>query len=146
MGHSWTLFFFLFTVNNLLLLITVLQPLTVSRTQTIQSYIRENSLYKGIYHCTVDLFNLLGFSCFAYDENEQQTYLFGEIQTIQTGVQPYSDTFPFKISQYSLLTLMDKSKFFLLQLEWHFWYIKLEPVLTSAKSCTSVKQKVQTSF
>ena len=27
--------------------------------------------------------------------NEQQFYLFGQIQTSQTGGQPYSDTFPY---------------------------------------------------
>ena len=33
------------------------------------------------------LFILLGFSCFAYVD-EQQFYLFGQIQTSQTGGQP----------------------------------------------------------
>ena len=38
-----------------------------------------------------DLFFLFGFSCFAYF----MLYLFGQIQTSQTGGQPYSDTSPY---------------------------------------------------
>ena len=33
--------------------------------------------------------------------NEQQFYLFGQIQTCQTGGQPYSDTFPY--GEYSMV-------------------------------------------
>ena len=43
------------------------------------------------------LFILLGFSCFA-SLNEQPFYLFGQIQTSQTGGEPYSDTFSLGVS------------------------------------------------
>ena len=42
----------------------------------------------------VSLYGLLcGLSCFAFAELETY-YLFGQIQTSQTGGQPYSDTSP----------------------------------------------------
>ena len=34
--------------------------------------------------------------------NQQQIYLFGQIQTSQTGGQPYSDSSPYKVSECSL--------------------------------------------
>ena len=34
--------------------------------------------------------------------NKQQPYLFGQIQTSQTRVQPYSDTSPYEVSECSL--------------------------------------------
>ena len=35
--------------------------------------------------------------------NQQQIFLFGQIQTCQRGGQPYIDTFPYKVSECSLL-------------------------------------------
>ena len=50
---------------------------------------------KNKYHCNTDLlFILFGFSCLVM-LNKQQYYLFGQIQTSQTGGQPYSDTSPY---------------------------------------------------
>ena len=34
--------------------------------------------------------------------NQQQIFLFGQIQTCQRGGQPYIDTFPYKVSECSL--------------------------------------------
>ena len=43
--------------------------------------------------------------------NEQEFYLFGQIQTSQTGGQPYSDTSPYKVSEWSLAVwLVNKTK------------------------------------
>ena len=36
--------------------------------------------------------------------NSQHIYLFGQIQTSQTGGQPYSDNSPYEVSEYSLVT------------------------------------------
>ena len=47
----------------------------------------------GKFHSTVDLFIFLELAGL-HKLNEQQFYLFGQIQTIQTGGQPYSDTSP----------------------------------------------------
>ena len=33
--------------------------------------------------------------------NKQQLHLFGQIQTSQTGVPPFSDTFLYEVSEYS---------------------------------------------
>ena len=35
--------------------------------------------------------------------NQQQIYLFSQIQTSQTGGQPYNDTSPYKVSECSLM-------------------------------------------
>ena len=40
------------------------------------------------------LFILFGFKCFAYDELKH-FYLFGQVQTRQTGGHPYCDTSPY---------------------------------------------------
>ena len=53
--------------------------------------------HSGKYHCTVRPFILFGFSC-SMMLNEHQFYLFGQIQTSQTGGQLYSDTSPYEIS------------------------------------------------
>ena len=47
--------------------------------------------HSGKYHCTVRPFILFGFSC-SMMLNE---HLFGQIQTSQTGGQPYNDTSPY---------------------------------------------------
>ena len=39
--------------------------------------------------------------------NQPQIYLFGQIQTSQTGGQRYSDTSPYKVSECSLLNPID---------------------------------------
>ena len=50
----------------------------------------------------VSLYGLLcGLSCFAFAELETY-YLFGQIQTSQTGGQPYSNTSPYEVSECSL--------------------------------------------
>ena len=52
----------------------------------------ENTRQTGKYQCTADhlfVFDLLFL-------NEQQFYLFGQIQTGQTGGQPYSDSYPYR--------------------------------------------------
>ena len=64
-------------------------------------------LCKGKYHCTADLlFLLFGFSCLATTQIEH-IYLFGQIQTSQTGIQTYSDTSPYKVSECSLGVCID---------------------------------------
>ena len=51
-------------------------------------------LCTGKYHCSADLhIDRFGFSCFAYVELDTE---------IQSGGQPYSDTFPYKVSESSL--------------------------------------------
>ena len=37
--------------------------------------------------------------------NEQEFYLFGQIQTSQTGGQPYSDTFPLRVLSPTIVSL-----------------------------------------
>ena len=37
--------------------------------------------------------------------NQQQIYLFCQIQTSQTGGQPYSDTSPYEVSECSLFSV-----------------------------------------
>ena len=62
---------------------------------SVVSFIRGHQL-KRKYHCATDLlFILFGLNCFAYLLYEQQFYLFGQIQTSQTGGQLYSDAPPY---------------------------------------------------
>ena len=63
-------------------------------TTTLQYPENTHLLHKGKYHCTADLL---------FDH--QQIYLFGQIQTSQSG-QPYSDTFPYEVSECSLDVLI----------------------------------------
>ena len=67
-------------------------------------YKRTNTLllHKRKYHCTADLlFDWLGFSCFAYVEQDR-VLQFGRIQTSQARGQLYSDTSPYEVSECSL--------------------------------------------
>ena len=38
--------------------------------------------------------------------NQQQIYMFGRIQTSQTGGKLYNDALPYKVSEYSLVKVM----------------------------------------
>ena len=55
------------------------------------------------------LFDWLGFSCFVYVYS-QHIYSFGQIQTSQTGGQPYSDTSPYKVSECPLIGESNKKE------------------------------------
>ena len=56
-------------------------------------------LCKGEYHCTTGLqFDWFGFSWFAYFRQILTYFLFGRIQSSQTGDQPYSDTSLYEVS------------------------------------------------
>ena len=69
-----------------------------SKLATILSYFIRVSL-------TVQLtfYSISFYSAVFIMLNEQQIYLFGQIQTSQTVGQLYSDTSPYKISYYSLI-------------------------------------------
>ena len=57
----------------------------------------------GKYYCTPDLKFKCPDSAALVMLSEQQIYLFCQIQTSQTGGQPYSDTSPKDVSEYSLI-------------------------------------------
>ena len=63
---------------------------------------RDHSLHKGDYHCMADLLFYCLDSAVLHMLNQQQIYLFGQIQTSQTRGQSYSDTSPYDEMEYSL--------------------------------------------